>query len=145
MPLKVNENYIGLKLFGFECGFEEISDQLALTPTGTARKCLPKSERPADKRIWSSNVWLYECVIKSNDFIGDHITKFIDDIIIPKRDVIQELSKTCEIEFSIVQYMHYGCNPGFCLNNSQLRIFAEIGAELNIDIYCLWDNVTHPE
>jgi hypothetical protein len=73
------------------------------------------------------------------------ITDFIDKIVIPKRNAIQELSKACEVEFSIIQYMHYGCNPGFCLDNSQLRILTEIGAELNVDIYCLWDSITHSE
>jgi len=145
MPLRVNENYIGLKLIGFECDFEEISEKLAITPTRIAKKGQNRSDRPGDKRIWTSNYWEYERVTKSNDYIGNQITEFIDEVIIPQKDIIQALSTISEIEFSIVQYMHYGCNPGFCLDNSQLKIIAEIGAKLNVDIYCLWDSITHPE
>jgi hypothetical protein len=143
--LRVNENYIELKFFDFECDFEEISNKLLLTPTRTAKKGQRRSGRPDDKRIWTGNFWGYERVTKSNDYIGDHIAEFINEIILPKKDIIRELSAICEIEFSIVQYMYHGCNPGFCLDNSQLKILTEIEAELNVDIYCLSENVIHPE
>ena len=134
-----NKNHIILSFYDFDYSPETISDKLNLVPTDFGIKgeeyFLGKGNKV--KKIWESNTWRFEWNLRSNDFIGDIIEKFIDEIIIARIEAIKELSITSEVEFSVVQYYYDGCNPGVYIKKEHTKILSEINSSVNIDIYCL--------
>ena len=79
--------------------------------------------------------------INSNEFIGDIIDKFFKEIIIPRIDLIKEIGQKCEaVRFIIVQYYYTGNNPGYGFEKEQIKVLAEINAEVDMDIYCLGED-----
>jgi len=79
---------------------------------------------------------MHQVVVKKNrHWIGNQIDEFIDNVIKPRQEKIKEIISTCDSEFSIVQYIYEGCNPGLHFENDRLKIIADIGAEIDVDIY----------
>lgn len=78
--------------------------------------------------------WVYQ---KTEEWIGDYFSQFIKKIILPRKEIIAELAKECQIEVTIVQRYYSGYNPGFYFQNDLLKIVYDIGANLDIDVYCL--------
>ena len=79
--------------------------------------------------------------INSNEFIGDIIDKFFKEIIIPRIDLIKEIGQKCEaVRLIIVQYYYTGNNPGYGFEKEQIKVLAEINAEVDMDIYCLGED-----
>ena len=135
----INTHKVSLKFFDFDYSPEELTEILGLKPTETALKgqeYFIGSTHNKIKKIWPWNFWEYQQVIEKNDhWIGDQIDDFIDSIIKPRLLIIKELTASCDSEFSIVQYLYDGCNPGLHFDNSRLKIITAIGAEIDIDIY----------
>lgn len=136
---KQNENRILLAFYEFNYSPEGISDKLKLEPStiGIKGEEYYLGRENQVKKNWKSNTWRYEWNSRSNDFIGEIIEKFIDEIITPRVESIKELSLTSEVEFSIVQYYYDGCNPGVYIKKEHTKILSEINSSVNIDIYCL--------
>ena len=89
------------------------------------------------KKIWLHNYWEYRITKKEDSWISDQVDQFIDSILKPNQTKLKNIIATCEAEFSIVQYYYSGCNPGLHFDNAKLKIVSDIGASLDIDIYCL--------
>lgn len=138
--MNINKNYITLKFFNFRCSPEVLTKELGLTPTKTGIKGQSYWQGAKDskiKKIWPHNYWEYRVTKKGNNWISGQVDQFIDEIIIPKKAILKKIISTCEAEFSIVQYYYSGCNPGLHFDNKRLQVISEIGAEIDIDIYCL--------
>jgi hypothetical protein len=132
---------VTLKFFDFNFSPEELTSKLDLEPTETAIKGQEFFVGPKHKqirKIWPWNFWAYQVeIVKRRHWIGDQIDDFIDNIIKPKQEKIKTITATCKAEFSIVQYIYEGCNPGLQFNKERLKVIADIGAEIDADIYVL--------
>ncbi len=139
---EINQNHIILRFIDFNFNPNEITEKLRLTPLSTARKgedyFIGKRKI---KKTYEFNHWEYELKTKTNDFIGEIISDFFKTIIEPRIDLIKEISNKCKItRIIIVQYYYSGNNPGYVFEKEQIKILAEINAEIDMDIYCLCDN-----
>jgi hypothetical protein len=140
--MKVNKNHIELKFFDFEVSHEEITTRLNLQPTNhwvKGDKYLVGTEGLRTEKSRNKNYWGHEVKTESNDWIGELANKFIGEIIVPRTKAIKALTNTYHGEFSVVQYMYDGCNPGLYFDKRQIGILNDCGLELNIDIYVLSD------
>ena len=138
--MDIDENHTTLKFFNFRCSPEELTKELGLEPTKTAIKGKSYSQGPNGhkiEKIWPYNYWEYRITKKENKWISEQVDQFIDEIIIPKKGILKKIISSCEAEFSIVQYYYSGCNPGLHFDNKRLQLISDIGAEIDIDIYCL--------
>jgi len=97
------------------------------------------NKRNGIKKIREKNYWEYRSTKISNDWIGDHIDKFLEDIIAPKKEVIRRITEQFHTELSIVQYIYDSCNPGLYFDKKAIKNLNECGLELNIDLYVLTD------
>ena len=137
--MRLNENYIELKIFDFE-NHEEISNILNLKPTNVWKKgeeYLFGDKTKGIKKIRKENYWEYRSKEITNEWIGNQIEKFIKEIIEPRIELIKKISNKFHSEFSVVQYMYDGCNPGLYFDKKILKVINECGLELNIDFYVL--------
>ncbi len=136
-----NQNHIRLSIFDFIQHPDQISDILDLNPSSVGIKgekyTFGSSNQNERTREYSH--WEFEWKVLSNEFIGDIIEKFIDEIIIPRIDSLKQLVPNCSVQFGIIQYYYDGNNPGICIRSEHTKILSEIGASIDIDIYCLSD------
>jgi Domain of unknown function (DUF4279) len=138
--LKHNENHIEIKFFDFDIRHEEISKIIGLNPTSVWYKgepCKFDNESIETIKHRKENFWSYGEVTETNDYIGNLVDGFIKTIVIPRIGKINRIAEKFEGEFSIVQYIYDGYNPGFYLENEQLAILNNCGLGLNVDFYVL--------
>lgn len=137
----VNQNHIILGFFEFDFSPDNFTNDLGLQPLDKAvkgDKYFVGSKKDIEK-VHEYNMWTHELKTNSNDFIGDLIAKFIDEIIKPRVDTIKRLTKNCNVQLQIVQYYFDGCNPGIYIKPDHNKILADINASIDIDLYCLAD------
>lgn len=135
-----NQNHVSLSLFDFDMDPNEITEELHLSPNSTGVKGERYTIGPQNnciEKIRDYSHWQYEWKLHTNEFIGDIIDRFIKEIIVPRIDKLVRLANSSSIQFQIVQYYYDGCNPGICIEKENMKILAEIGASIDIDIYCL--------
>jgi hypothetical protein len=139
---EINRNFVILRFIDFNFNPDEITEKLGLKPHSIAREGeeyfvgLQKF-----RKVWEFNDWDYELKIENNDFIGDTIDQFFSEIIIPRLNEIKEISQKCRItRLIIIQYYYKSHNPGCVFEKEQIKILAEINAEVDIDIYCLYED-----
>jgi len=138
--MKKNENHITIKLTGFSCSAEEITKKLGLQPTKVALKGQEYQIGPKHNRVtkkYSDNYWEFREVRNASAWISDLVSEYVKHHIIPRKKDIKEIVSNCDGEFSIVQYVNEGSNPGLHFKKEEITLFANIGLELDIDIYCL--------
>jgi hypothetical protein len=134
----INQIHIALSFIDFEPDPEHISFKLGLKPISTARKGEEYSFSP--KKISEYNHWEFEKKTKTNDFIGDVINDFISTIIKPRINSIKEISSIVKTtRLSIIQYYYTGNNPGLTLDKIHIKLLSDIEAEIDMDIYCLYE------
>ncbi|PCJ82776.1 MAG: hypothetical protein COA57_13100 [Flavobacteriales bacterium] len=135
----IDTHKVALKFFDFDCSPDELTKEFGLEPTETALKGQEYHVGPEHRRLkktWPWNFWMHQVIIvKNRHWIGDQIDDFLDNIIKPRQGKIKKIISTCESEFSIVQYIYEGCNPGLHFDNDRLKIITDIGAEIDVDIY----------
>jgi hypothetical protein len=137
---EVNQNYLILRLFGFEFEPNEMTKILGLSPRITGIKGEEHYVGPSKrlKRIWEYNHWEYEFKKITPEYIGEFISSFFNEIIGPRLKILKKISKKCPtIRLVVVQYYYDGCNPGYNLTKEQIKMLAEIDGEIEFDIYCL--------
>ena len=136
--MKQNINLISLKTSDFQFDINRISEILELTPTYFFRK--------GDKFLYGGkkiekirqiNYWEYCLEIHSNDWVQVLFNDFIETIILPRKEFLVELSKTCNIEIAISIHYYDGVTPSFHFDSKSFKILQEFNAELDIDIYVL--------
>ena len=117
-----------------------MTKEIGVRPTKTAIKGQEYFVGPESKKIrkiWPYNYWEYSITKKERNWISEQVDHFIEGIIKPKEEKLKNIIASCEAEFSIVQYYYCGCNPGLHFDNEKLHLISNIGASLDIDIYCL--------
>lgn len=138
--MDIDENHTTIKFFNFTCAPEELTRNIGLKPTKTAIKGQKYWQGAKDKKIekiWPHNYWEYRVTKNENKWISEQVDQFIDEIIMPRKGILKNIISSCEAEFSIVQYYYSGCNPGLHFDKEKLQTISDIGASLDIDIYCL--------
>ena len=136
----MNENHVSLKLFEFAESPVELSARLKLEPTQTALKGEESGVGPEPRRVkrpYPWNFWEYCWTRNEERFVGDLIEEFMAQIVEPRMDALREVIATCGAELSVVQYYYTGCNPGVHFSRRTVNTLAYIGAEIDVDIYCL--------
>ena len=118
----------------------ELSARLQLESTKTALKGEEYSVGAAHKKLtrtYKWNYWEYRWTRSEERFIGELVEEFMANTIEPRKEILRGVIATCSAELSIVQYYYSGCNPGIHLSHRTLDTLSYIGAEVDIDIYCL--------
>ena len=133
----MNENHVTLKIFEFSDSPEELTNAIGLEPTKTAVKGnkYGKLNKP-----YPWNYWEYRWVRKEERYIGGLVEEFFLKVVEPKKDILRNILMKSSGELSVVQYLYQGCNPGLHINSGDLTTLNYIGAELDIDIYCMSEN-----
>jgi hypothetical protein len=139
---EINWNHVILRFIDFDFNPDEITDKLGLKPRSIARQGEEYFVGPRKvRKIWEFNHWDYELKTRTNDFIGDTIDKFFKETIIPRLNDIKEISQKSRItRLIIVQYYYIGHNPGYGFEKEQIKILADMNAEIDMDIYCLCED-----
>jgi len=140
---EINQNHLRLRFLDFDFDPDLITKKLGLEPLSTGKKGDEYFVGPQKQtsKFRECHHWDYEWKLFSNDFIGDLIDKFFKEIIIPRIDLIKEISLNCTTtRLIIVQYYYTGHNPGYYFEKQHIKILAEISAEVDMDIYCLCDD-----
>ncbi|PJZ23878.1 hypothetical protein CH352_18930 [Leptospira hartskeerlii] len=135
-----NRNIISLIITGFERSPKYITDQLGIEPTETrlsGESYDLKFGKTAVTRIAEENLWQYERIETTAEFISDQVELFISEIIKPRSKQLLAISKDANVSFQIIQYYYTGSNPGYFLSKEIINTLAEIGSEVDIDCYCL--------
>lgn len=140
---EINRNHLILCFLDFDFDPDLITNKLELEPLSTGKKGEEYFVGPQKQisKFRECSHWDYEWKIKSNDFIGDLIDKFFKEILIPRLGSIKEIGLNCKtVRFIIVQYYYTGHNPGYGFEKEQIKILADLNAEINIDIYCFCED-----
>jgi hypothetical protein len=134
-----NRNHIIFSFYDFDVSPDDITNRLELSPTKTGLKGeeFEIGGRNKIKKIRDCNFWEFEIKAVTNDFIGDLVDKFAQDIIKDRTEEIKSLSSTCQCKLTVVQYYKDGWNPGYFFSCDLVRLLADINAEIEIDTYCL--------
>lgn len=145
---ETNRNHLMLSFIDFDFDPYLITKNLGLNPISAGKKG-DEYFIGAQKdilRINDCNYWDYEWKITTNDWIGDLIERFFKEIIVPRFDTIKEIGSDCQTtRFTIVQYYFTGHNPGYGFEKEQIKILADLNAEIELDIYCLCDDEKNNE
>ncbi len=137
----VNQNHIILGFFDFDFSPDIFTKDMGLQPLDKGvkgDKYFVGSKKDVEK-IHEHNFWRHELKTYSNDFIGDLIAKYIDEIIKPRVDIIKRLTKNSNVQLQIIQYYYDGCNPGIHIDFQRNKILSDINCSIDIDLYCLAD------
>jgi hypothetical protein len=111
--MKLNKNHIEIKFFDFSIKHDEVTTILELNPTHSWMKDEEYFVGPKKtKKIRTENFWGHEVYTETNEFIGDQVGEFLKSIVAPRKAQIKELTDRFHGEFSIIQYLYDGCNPG---------------------------------
>ena len=135
--MKLNLNHIELKFFDFDISIENLSSLLNLKPTKSWLKGDLVSYNKNSGILRKQNYWGFEYKTETNEFIGNDIEKFINEIIKPRIKLIKELTKLSHGEFGVTQYYSIGINPGYYFTKKDLEIIYKSGLELNVDCYIM--------
>jgi len=140
---EINQSHLVLSFIDFDFDPNLITKKLKLEPTSIGEKgeeYLIGSQKKISKFREISH-WDFEWKTQSNDFIGNLIEKFFNEIIIPRISSIKEIGLNCKkIRFTIVQYYYSGHNLGYGFEKEKIKILADINAEIDMDIYCLCED-----
>jgi hypothetical protein len=136
---EINQNHVILRFIDFDFSPDEITDKLGLIPLSIARKGEDYYVgKRKEKKTWEFNHWDYEIMTKTSNFIGDSINDFFKTVIEPRLHLIKEISDKCKItRLIVVQYYYTSCNPGYSFEKEQIKMLADINAEIDMDVYCL--------
>lgn len=138
-----NQNHIILWFLNFDFPHEEITSKLDLQPTRIAINGHEQVSSNGVKKISRHTFWEFEWKYESNEFIGDIVERFVDEIIKPRTEQIKTLSGRTDTEFKIVQYYYDGFTPGYHFTAQTLHTLSEANLEMDIDVYCLSKDASH--
>jgi hypothetical protein len=121
----------------FDFPHEEITTRLNLQPTRIATKGQEQLASNGVTKISKKTFWEYEWKYETNEFIGDVVERFVDEVVKPRVEEIRTLTEEIEAEFKIVQYYYDGCNPGYHFTTGTMQTLIAANLEMDIDTYCL--------
>lgn len=142
--MEENHIHIYLKLYDFEIFPNEVSQKLGIEATKAGikgEKFFIGNKKKKLEREYSSNWWEYkETHITYTKWQQNYVNDFIKRIIIPRVELIKEVTSQGEGELALIPYYYGEWNPGFDFNLEILRAITDSGLVLDMDIYCLSKN-----
>jgi hypothetical protein len=140
---ETNQNHLKLVIYGFDYQPNLISEKLMIEPHSVGIKGESYEIGSPQNRIKKTHeysYWEHEWKVYTNDFVGDIVEKYVDDFVRPNMASLIELSEDSDLQFTVVQYYYDGCNPGFHFDKRVVKILSDLGASIDIDLYCLSDD-----
>lgn len=139
------ENDVKLIIFSDDFDADTVTERVGLMPTESLVKGSVKLIGPIGKEARipiRHHAWILRSSKPKSVSIDAHLANIFEQIA-PYTNAIKKLveTTTCEAELSIGQY-YYHCNPGFHFTTEHLNKLAEIGAELDLDVYTLEEDET---
>ena len=137
---ETNQNHVKMLIHNFDYHPDQISKKLMIEPHSIGVKGEPYEIGPPHNRIKKTHeysYWEHEWKIFTNDFIGDIVEKYVNNFIKPNTSSLKEIAADCDMQFTVIQYYYDGCNPGFHFDKSVVQILSDLGASIDIDLYCL--------
>ncbi len=132
-----NRSHIILWFLNFDFPHDEITAKLDLQPTRIVTKGQEQATSVGTKKISRHTFWEYEWRSQGNEFIGDIVEQFVEQIIKPRVQRIRALATQIDAEFKIVQYYYDGFNPGYHFTKETLQTLIDASLEMDIETYCL--------
>jgi hypothetical protein len=134
----MNEISIAIKISRFDFETELLSMSLSLTPSRSHYKgetyTLDTSNGQVTKQ-YAYYYWEYRIEYKTEEWEQSLINKFIDDIVTDRREELKKIKKNASLEFFIGINYYNVVNPGFHFDARRLALLADIGFELDFDLY----------
>lgn len=133
--MDTNKTNIYLRIHDFDCDPEEITAKVSTKPTNSWIKgdIIPNRNGLVKRK---QSTWELEASTSGTDPVEDQmkvLLKKVDLNFESFREVIGEYKG----EISIVMYLYEGSNPGINLDAVTLKKLANLGVEVDIDIYFL--------
>jgi Domain of unknown function (DUF4279) len=127
-----NEVTVSLTLTSTEGSPEDVTARTGLQPT--------ESWRTGDRigktvRLYTMNGWSLSSGLDSSAELDDHLRALLD-LVEPVRPALSELSTRWELEVSCALYAREYV-PACHFDRETIRRLASIGAEIDVDFYCL--------
>ena len=127
-----NEISVRFVISDFECDPEDISKLLSITPTVTWR--VGESIAGTIRRH-KENGWRLDSPMNRSQEIDEQIKGLLSQLE-PKAELLRHLAEDFYSEFSCIIYA-YDYVPSINLSNETLSRMADLGAAIDIDLYCL--------
>jgi len=135
----MNEISIAIKISRFSFASEYLTAELNLQPTHShcqGEQYSLKTAKGVVNKTYAYNYWEFRHEFKTAEWVQPLIDGFVKEIIYPRKEVLKALSNQCALEF-FVGIDYYGIvNPSFHFESELITILSDIGAELDMDLYC---------
>jgi Domain of unknown function (DUF4279) len=133
MTEKPDEFKVAVVVSGFECAPAEITKLFGIEPTRTWLK--GDVIYPKVKVRRKQNAWMLRSNMPNDTPFVTQLQSLLDAIM-PKKELFSKLPPNSGVEISCVAYTTHG-RPDISLPADMIKAIAEIGAELNFDLYQL--------
>ena len=129
------------RLHEFECNPDDITLQLNIHPTDSWMKndLIPNRKGDIRRRHSTWQLRVQEDIEQSMDYdsVDFHLEKLLTQLYSSNVKVLKKLIDKYEAEISVVISDFNGHNPGFSINATNLKKIAELGVDMDFDIYAL--------
>lgn len=88
------------------------------------------------EKTYKHNYWEHRREYETDEWVQVLADLFINEIIIPRVEILKELSIRSGLEFFIGINYYNEANPSFHFSKELLAVLSMINAELDIDMYC---------
>ncbi len=129
----MNEIKVALIVTDFLCAPSEISETLRVDPTRTWLK--GDSIDPRTIAVRQENGWCVESSMGIDSSLNDQLHDLMG-ILKPKERNFEKLPEGCHIELSCTVYVVSEA-PELHLDRTAVEFLKSIGAEFDLDMYCL--------
>ncbi len=127
------ENKVFVRIHEFDCSLEEISSKLQLKPTNGWLKgeLIPNRKQPVYRK---QSTWELKASVSSDSPVETHVESLLS-VIEPVKEVFKALVSKYEGELSIVSHIREDFNPGMHFDSTLIKRVAELGLEIDFDLY----------
>lgn len=127
------ENKVFARIHEFDCSLEEITSKLKLNPTnGWLRgELIPNRKQNVYRK---QSTWELKASVSPDSPVNEHV-EFLLNAIEPRKEAFKELVNKYEGELSVVSFFKEDFNPGINLSNALIKRIADLGLEIDFDLY----------
>jgi hypothetical protein len=114
-----------------------IAEHIGLSPIEVRTKGQSFVTASKQQRLSKEDSWEFGIDQETDDFLGDVLSNFIRITLVPRKARIREVADKCYAKLFIVQYYYSSHNPGLAISRDDLKELAEMGVNIDCDLYCL--------
>jgi hypothetical protein len=124
------------------CDLEEVANELGMKPTkvrrkGEVRRASPTGDHPPI--LEKENVWIFRSDTPLSASVDEHIDRMLS-LLMKNKEPIAKLSGKYYGELSVYGFAHDADRIAFHLEKDVISRLAELGIELDVDVYPLDDD-----